>query len=909
MILLPLDIINKFLVITQTLEVIPTVKAMAEFLNAALHELIGVKSIYICHEGQLYTSGNEDIPHDASLCKTSSYNGGRCSIPENYGFKVINLRTLKRNYGYMIINVLNTLEYANYEPFLRNTSNVLARILENRQITEELNNAVETLHYANLSLEVDVIAAQKKAHFGTFTYESASRQSNWSLEMYKIWGIDPILEPPVYTELANYAHPDDYQCFNDDIRASLEQYTSYDLDIRIFHPDKTEKIINIIAEPILDNAGKLVKIRGSSQDITERKKMEQELKHKNDFNLLIMENIAEGLSVSHTVEKHPYVLFTVWNNRMTEITGYILEEINTIGWHNALYTDIQQQRRAIKRMEESRAGDNLVDEIWEIISKAGQKKLVSISTSTITDTNGLIHVLAVMDDITDRKKTENELIRASHVIEQSPIMVLITNTMEEIEYVNRKFTDVTGYTLNEIKGKNPVILKSDKTPDDVCEELWIIITSGRQWRGELNIMRKDGIEILVSVKALPLHDTDGDVTHYLRLCEDITDLRHLEAELRQSQKMEAVGQLAGGIAHDFNNILSTIKNYAYLLKTSFNKEDAQLVSFIDSISSSSDKAAYLTQSLLGFSRKLMLNLRPVNLITIVAGMRTLFESFVREDINVRLLMSASEIMVYADNVQLEMILINLVNNAMDSMSEGGVLTIKADITTIDNNFIESHDYGTVGDYARICVSDTGEGMDTATTERIFEPFFTTKEVGKGTGLGLATAYGIVKQHNGYINVHSEAGIGSTFTILLPLIKSSEAPVEIIKPAAMKGQGETILLAEDNDEMRNSVSQLLRNNGYKVIEAVDGADAMLKFDEHSTDIAIVLLDVIMPRANGKVVYDHIRDAGSVVKIIFLSGYSFEIVKTQDISNRLEPYIQKPVNPDVLLGKIREVLDQW
>lgn len=162
MILLPLDIINKFLVITQTLEVIPTVKAMAEFLNAALHELIGVKSIYICHEGQLYTSGNEDIPHDASLCKTSSYNGGRCSIPENYGFKVINLRTLKRNYGYMIINVLNTLEYANYEPFLRNTSNVLARILENRQITEELNNAVETLHYANLSLEVDVIAAQKK---------------------------------------------------------------------------------------------------------------------------------------------------------------------------------------------------------------------------------------------------------------------------------------------------------------------------------------------------------------------------------------------------------------------------------------------------------------------------------------------------------------------------------------------------------------------------------------------------------------------------------------------------------------------------------------------------------------------------------------------------------------------------
>ncbi|MBF0515796.1 MAG: PAS domain S-box protein [Nitrospirae bacterium] len=720
--------------------------------------------------------------------------------------------------------------------------------------------------------------------------------------------VNPKLEPPLYTELTKYIHPDDYQRFNDAIRASIEQYKPYDLDIRIFHPDKTEKTINVIGEPVLDNAGKVVKIRGSNQDITQRNKMEQELKHRNEFNLLIMENMAEGLSVSCAVGEHPNVLFSVWNRRMTEITGYTLEEINSLGWYNALYPDIQQRRRAIKRMDDARAGDKLVDEIWEITSKDAQKKVVSISTSIVEDPNGLIHVLAIMDDITDRKKIENNLIRASHVIEQSPILVLITNILGEIEYVNRKFTDVTGYSLNEIRGKNPMILKSDKTPGDVCAQMWDRISNGRQWQGQLCSKLKNGTEILEAVKLLPLMDSDGNVTHYLRLSEDITELRRLETELRQSQKMEAVGQLAGGIAHDFNNILSTIKNYAYLLKTSLNKEDAQLVNFIDSISSSTDKAAYLTQSLLGFSRKLTLNLRPVNLISIIASMRTLFESFIREDINVRFLMSDSEIMVYADSVQIEMILINLSNNAMDAMHQGGVLTIKTDITTIDNHFIERHNYGTVGDYAIICVSDTGEGMDAATKERIFEPFFTTKEVGKGTGLGLATVYGIVKQHKGYIDVYSEVGNGSTFTILLPLVQTTKETDIIVKPAAVKGRGETILLAEDNDEMRNSINKLLQKEGYKVIEAVDGVDAMHKFDENSTDIDIVVLDVIMPKANGKVVYNHIRDTGSVVKIIFLSGHSYEIINTQDLSNQLETYIQKPASHEILLGKIREVLDR-
>ncbi|MBF0487596.1 MAG: PAS domain S-box protein [Nitrospirae bacterium] len=636
--------------------------------------------------------------------------------------------------------------------------------------------------------------------------------------------------------------------------------------------------------------------------------VEAELKRENQFGSLIMENVTDGLAVSYVMEHDPFMIFTVWNRQMTGITGYTMGEINRIGWYNGLFPHPQQQQRIRQRMNGVRVGHDLVDETWEIASKYGEKKLISISTSLIQGDEGTLHILALVQDITKKKKAENDLIRASSVIQQSPITVVITDTTGAIEYVNKKFTDVAGYTLDEVMGKNTRILKSGKTPDDVYKKLWNKITTGKQWQGELRNKIKDGTEIWENVRVLPLRDSDGKVTHYVRLSEDITDLRRLESELRQSQKMEAIGQLAGGVAHDFNNILSTIKNYAYILKTSLNKDEQQLLNFVDCIQSSTDKAAYLTQSLLGFSRKLMVNLRPVNLIAVVSGIRNLFESFVREDINVQFLLSSSEIMVSADSVQIEMVLINLVNNAMDAMPKGGALTIKADITTIDRSFVSRHNYGVVGEYARICISDTGQGMDQATRERIFEPFFTTKEVGKGTGLGLATVYGIVKQHNGYINVYSEVGVGSTFTILMPMVESTEETDKIVKPAPIRGSGETILLAEDNEEMRNSISTILQRAGYQVIEAVDGIDAIVKFDDNSSEIGIVLLDVVMPRANGKAVYEHIKETDSPARIIFLSGYSFEIIKKQDIAEHVGEYVQKPVDPEILLKKIREVIDQ-
>ncbi|MBF0536978.1 MAG: PAS domain S-box protein [Nitrospirae bacterium] len=642
------------------------------------------------------------------------------------------------------------------------------------------------------------------------------------------------------------------------------------------------------------------------EQIIARMHTEVELRDKNLFNNLIIENVTDGLCVCHAIEQSPYTLFTVWNRRMTDITGYTIEEINRLGWYQSLFPDPQMRRRAIQRRDCLRAGDNIIAERWEIMSKDGNEKLISISTTLIHADDGSVHVLALMQDITDIKMAEDDLRRAAYAIEQSPNMVVITDIKGDIEYANRRFTEVTGYKLNEVTGKNPRILKSGKTPPAVYAQLWSNITAGRQWQGELCNRLKDGTEIWESAKVFPLRDSDGNVTNYLKSSDDITDKKRLESELRHSQKMEAVGQLAGGVAHDFNNILSAIKNYTYLLKKRL-KDDEQLLSFVQQIFSSTDKATYLTQGLLTFSRKHVINPMIVNLTTIITSTRKLFERLVREDIDLQVLLHDPDIIVNADSVQIEMALINLVNNAMDAMPEGGMLTIKADITNIDANFTARHNYATTGEYARIVVSDTGTGMDADTRERIFEPFFTTKEVGKGTGLGLATVYGVVKQHKGYINVYSEPGVGSTFTILLPLL--DRAPQEAntsVKPRT-KGGTETILLAEDNEEMRNSMSILLQEAGYKVIWAADGIEAMSKFDEHTSGIDLVLLDVVMPRANGKVVYDHIKETGRAVKVIFLSGYSYEIIKNQDVLEQIGTYLQKPVRPDILLNKIREVLD--
>jgi signal transduction histidine kinase len=391
----------------------------------------------------------------------------------------------------------------------------------------------------------------------------------------------------------------------------------------------------------------------------------------------------------------------------------------------------------------------------------------------------------------------------------------------------------------------------------------------------------------------------------LRIREE--EKEHLESQLRQAQKMEAIGQLAGGVAHDFNNILCAIIGFATLLEMSMKKDDPSR-RHLEQILSAADRATSLTQGLLTFSRKQILNPQPTNLNSIVHRIERMLARLITEDIELRLFLSDQELNVLVDTGQIDQVLLNLATNARDAMPHGGVLTIKTKEADPPDDFLAESASLPSTRYAQITVTDTGSGMEKETREKIFEPFFTTKDVGKGTGLGLSMVYGIVKQHNGHINVSSELGEGTTFRIYLPMTPEENlSPATSDQPSQPVAGSETILVVEDNPEVRNLSRTVLETFGYRIIEGVDGEDAVDQFSRNLHDIDLVVMDVVMPKMNGQQAYREISKVRPGVKVLFMSGHTADIIKEKGILTDGCNFIHKPVTPMELLRKIRLLLD--
>lgn len=413
----------------------------------------------------------------------------------------------------------------------------------------------------------------------------------------------------------------------------------------------------------------------------------------------------------------------------------------------------------------------------------------------------------------------------------------------------------------------------------------------------------------IEIRAIPRLDKNSNLIGLIHVVRDITERKKLEDQLRQPQKMEAIGQLAGGIAHDFNNILTAIIGYSHLLQLKMHESDP-LRSNVAHILDASERAATLTSSLLAFSRKQVINLKLVNVNELVKKSEKLLKRLIREDIDFRTDCADGEITVMADSLQIEQVLMNLVTNARDAMPDGGSLTIKTVQVSLDQSFEKLYGYGKAGDYALVTVADTGAGMDEKTREKIFEPFFTTKEQGKGTGLGLSMVYGIVKQHDGYITVYSEPGEGTTFNIYLPAAKPQQ---EVLgervdeEAAEVRGGSETILVAEDDAALRKLSQTILQQFGYTVIEAIDGEDAVMKFIENRDNVQLVVLDAIMPRKKGKEAYDDMKIMKPDIKVLFASGYTADVIGGAGLPEQGLHFIHKPLSPRDLLLKVRQILD--
>jgi PAS domain S-box-containing protein len=478
--------------------------------------------------------------------------------------------------------------------------------------------------------------------------------------------------------------------------------------------------------------------------------------------------------------------------------------------------------------------------------------------------------------------------------------------------VNPAAAQMLGYTVDELIGRHSHIRwhskKADGSPNP--EEGCPICSTFKDGKAhhitDEVFLRKDGTSFPVEYTSVPITE-DEKIIGTVVTFSDITERKRLEEQLIQAQKMESVGQLAGGIAHDFNNLLTGIIGYGNLLKIEVSQNNI-LNAYVTQILNSAKRAANLTRDLLAFSRRQMINLMPLNINNIMTSMKSFLAKIIGEDIELSIFPADQDLTVMADSNQIEHVLMNLVTNARDAMPDGGSLTIRIEYREVDNEFIKKHGYVSTGAYALISVEDTGQGMDEETKERLFEPFYTTKEVGKGTGLGLSMVYGMIKQHNGYIDVQSELGKGTTFNIYLPLTK----PIveEYKKPEdlpTVKGGTETILVAEDETYVRYFIKEVLTRYGYKVIEAIDGEDAIKLLHAYKDRIQLSLLDVIMPKKNGKMVYEEIKKVSPHMKVIFISGYATDILYKKGIIEKGINFISKPMSPDELLIKVRETLD--
>jgi len=423
----------------------------------------------------------------------------------------------------------------------------------------------------------------------------------------------------------------------------------------------------------------------------------------------------------------------------------------------------------------------------------------------------------------------------------------------------------------------------------------------------MHCLAEDGTKRMYQVYGYPIYNDKGVITQVIEYNIDITDKKHLEDQLRQAQKLEAIGSLASGVAHDFNNLLTTILGYGELSLMKLSADDPQREQ-IEAIYEAGKKASTLTRQLLAFSRKQVLEIRVINLNSLLDNLAKMLGRMIGENISVKMILDPNAGNIMADPGQIEQIVMNLAINARDAITEGGSITIETQSIDLDEEYCRTHVEVIPGTYVALCVTDNGKGMTPEIMDKIFDPFFTTKEKGAGTGLGLSTVYGIVKQHKGHIYVYSELGTGTTFKIYFKEVKTAAQETSTRKFPPMKGGTETILVADDEPSIRKLVRDTLTPLGYKIFEAANGEEALECYKQNAAEIKLLLTDVVMPNMTGKKLADAILAQDPGLKVLYMSGYTDNVIAHQGILDKDINFINKPLVPSILTRKIREVLEK-
>ena len=527
---------------------------------------------------------------------------------------------------------------------------------------------------------------------------------------------------------------------------------------------------------------------------------------------------------------------------------------------------------------------------------------VAERTVELTRTNTLLQ-----REVEEHRRAEEKLELLAAIVESSTDAIIGQDLAGTILSWNRGAEALYGYPADEVVGRSIALLLPPAADDELQPLLTRIQAGERVDRHETIRVGKGGNRVEVSLTLSPIRNRQGHIVGVSSIARDISPRKKLEAQLRQAQKMEAIGTLTGGIAHDFNNVLTAIIGFANMVEMKLAK-DHPLHGHVTQILAAADRAANLTRSLLAFSRKQPVEIKPVDLNELLSGLGKMLRRLIPESIELKLEPAAEELTIRADGGQIEQVLLNLATNARDALAAGGAVRVTTARVELDEDYCTAHGFGAAGGYALLTFADNGPGMAESVRQHIFEPFFTTKEVGKGTGLGLAVCYGIVEQHQGHISCYSEPGRGTTFRIYLPLTEDPATAATGADVAPPAGGTETILLAEDDEAVRLFTIILLEEAGYTVVAARDGCEAVDHGRKLAGNFHLCLFDLTMPRQGGWEAFLTIREFCPAIKALFMSGYPPDAKRQEELLDTGAGFIAKPVRPRELLQKIRETLDQ-
>lgn len=633
------------------------------------------------------------------------------------------------------------------------------------------------------------------------------------------------------------------------------------------------------------------------RDITVRRQIEQALRESEEKFALSFAASPDAVNINRLDDG----MYVDINTGFTELSGYTRDDVDgKTSIELNIWHDLKDRETLVQALRATGHCDNL-----EAVFRRKDGSLgIGLLSARVIYLGQVPHILSITRDITQKRQAAADLERLRVAIEQAGEVVVITDTLGNIQYANPAFERTSGYCFAEVHQQSTRILKSGQHDAAYYQNLWTTIASGQTWSGRMVNRKKDGSLYTEEATISPVFDQSGAIVNYVAIKRDITAQLKLEAQYLQAQKMESVGRLTGGVAHDFNNMLAVIIGFTELAMVKSTREDPAYAD-LERILEAAHRSADIVQQLLAFARKQAIAPKVIDLNRLVDGMLKFLRRLIGEDTELRWMPADELPTVCMDPVQVDQILANLCINARDAIDEGGIIELATGRVMVDAAFCRSHPGAQPGEYVTLVVRDNGCGMEAEVIEKIFDPFFTTKGT-LGTGLGLATVYGIVSQNNGIITVESEPGKGTTFVLYLPADTG-----EALSCAATAintlgfGREETILLVEDDPGVLDLGRTMLETLGYRVLTASSPSLA-LELMAHTETVDLLLTDVVMPEMNGAQLAKQLRELRPELRVLFMSGYTADIIAPHGVLHEDLHFLQKPFDLHTISSKVREAL---